>query len=124
MKTKVKVTLISAGIVVALVGIGAAILIHGAYDYVSRCAHIKDHEGVECAVGDTLDIDDLAEFSNYDERRITGIIGAEGEISEDKQSVTITSGEGAAEVCVFATNDEAPEWTSHEIKILIKGNKG
>ena len=83
MKSKFKTVLISAGIVLAVLAAFAAILIHGAWDYVSRCAHIKDRENIECTVGDTLSIDDLAEFSNYDTRRINGILGAEGEISED-----------------------------------------
>ena len=121
MKGKLKVFLISLGIVLALLGTFAAILIHGAYNYVSRCAHIKDKENIECTVGDTLSINDLAEITNYDERRINGIIGAEGEISEDGQSITVTSGSGNAQICVFATNDHAPEGTSHEIDILIKG---
>lgn len=121
MKSKIKVVLISAGIVLAVLAAFAAILIHGAVDYVSRCAHIRDKENIECPVGETLSIDDLAEFSNYDTRRINGILGAEGEISEDGQSIKITSGAGIAEVTVYATNEHAPEWTSHEIKIIVKG---
>jgi len=121
MKGKTKVFLISLAIVLALVGVVAAILIHGVYDYVSRCAHIKDKENIECSVGDTLSIDDLAEFTNYDERRINGVIGAKGEIADDGQSITVTAGSGNAQICVFATNDHAPEGTSHEIDIKVKG---
>ena len=121
MKSKFKTVLISAGIVLAVLAAFAAIMIHGAWDYVSRCAHIKDRENIECTVGDTLSIDDLAEFSNYDTRRINGILGAEGEISEDGQSIKITSGAGIAEVTVFATNENAPEGSSHDIKITVKG---
>ena len=121
MKSKFKTVLISAGIVLAVLAAFAAIMIHGAWDYVSRCAHIKDRENIECTVGDTLSIDDLAEFSNYDTRMINGIFGAEGEISDDGQSIKIISGGGIAEVTVFATNENAPEGSSHDIKITVKG---
>ena len=54
MKSKLKVFLISAGIVLAIVGAAAAVLIHGAMDYVRRCSHIKPRENIVVNVGDTL----------------------------------------------------------------------
>ncbi len=95
-------------------------MFYGAMNYTKRCAHIADKQGNVCETGDTLSIDDLAYFSNYDERRITGIADGEGFVSEDGNSVTITKTNGFATVYVFATNDIAPESTDHAIKILIK----
>ncbi len=120
MNKKVKVVLVSAGITLAILGAAAAVLIHGVYTYTSRCAHIKAKENVTVQAGDVLDIDDLAEFTNYDERRITGIMGVEGEISADGQQV-VMSGTGEASVWVFATNARAPEWTEKGITITVKG---
>ena len=120
MNNKVKNFLIFGGITLAILGAAAAVLIHGAYTYTSRCAHIKAKENVTVQAGDVLDIDDLAEFTNYDERRITGITGVEGEISADRQQVVV-EGPGEATVWVFATNARAPERTEKEIHITVKG---
>ena len=46
MKTKVKVIITSAAIVVGLIGCAAAVLINGAMTYVSRCAHIEPKENI------------------------------------------------------------------------------
>jgi len=121
MKSKLKVFLISAGIVVAIVGAAAAVLIHGAMDYVRRCSHIKPRENIVVNVGDTLTIDDLAEVTNYDERCIQGIDGAEGTVSEDRQQIIIDGGNGAATVYVYANNAKAPEGAYKGIGITVKG---
>ena len=107
------------GIFVLMLLIGVVILCNGAIAYVKSCAHISVRTDVEAHVGDTLSIDELASFSNYDTRRINGIIGGEGEISEDGQSITITDAGGPVEICVFATNDHAPEWTDKTVTVTI-----
>ena len=104
----------------AMILIGAAVLMRGTFAYVKSCAHISVRTNVEAQVGDTLTIDQLAYISNDDERRITGIIGGTGEISEDGQSITITDGEGPVEIYVFATNDHAPERTEKAVKVIVK----
>lgn len=119
MSKKTKVILISAGIAVAMIGAAAAVVLHGMFDYVNRCAHIKPKDNIMYVEGQVLDIDDLAEFTNYDERRIQGVIGADAEVSEDKQSVIITNATGDVTVCVFATNAHAPEWSTKEIRVQV-----
>lgn len=121
MKTKVKVIITSAAIVVGLIGCAAAVLINGAMTYVSRCAHIEPKENITAEVGSTLTIDDLGEFTNYDTRKITWIENAEGEISQDGQSIRITGGNGTAGIYLFATNSRAPEYTEKTVNITIKG---
>lgn len=121
MSKKAKVIIISAGIALALIGTAAAVVIHGAFTYTSRCAHIKPKDGITVQMGDTLSIDELAEFSNYDTRSITAVIGAKGTISEDKQHVTIEEGSGKAEIELFATNEHAPEWSDKTVTVLISG---
>lgn len=117
---KLKVAIIASGTVIALASGLIMFMTYGALDYTNRCAHIKEKQGIVCDVGDTLSIDDLAYFSNYDERRITGITGGEGEISEDGSSITITKADGFATVYVHAHNKNAPEHTEHGITVMIK----
>ena len=119
MNRKLKVVLITAGVLLLTTVIAIGLMVYGAIDYTRRCAHIADKQGVTCEVGTTLSIDDLAYFSNYDERRITGITDGEGIISEDGMSITITKAESFATVYVYATNEKAPEFTEHEIKVMI-----
>ena len=118
---KTKVIIISAAIVIGLIGFGAAVLINGVYTYVSRCAHIEPNENVSAEVGSTLTIDELGKFTNYDTRKITWIENATGDISQDGQSITITGGNGPASIYVFATNSRAPEHTEKTIKVIING---
>ena len=120
MNRKLLTALIVTGSILTLSAGMIFLMIYGAWDYTRRCAHIKEKPGIVCGTGDTLYIDDLAYFSNYDERRITGITDGEGVISEDGSSVTITKANGFATVYVYASNDQAPESTEDEIRIMIK----
>jgi len=120
MNRKLKAALIISGAEITLSSGVLFLMVYGAMSYTKRCAHIADKQGITCEAGDTLQIDDLAYFSNYDERRITGIADDEGYISEDGTSVTITKNNGFATVYVYATNDNAPESTDHAIKVMIK----
>lgn len=120
MNRKILVALITTGAVLTLSAGLIFLLTFGMFDYSRKCAHIADKTGIVCEVGDTLNIDDLAYFSNYDERRITGIANGEGQISEDGSSVTITKADGFATVYVYACNDNAPERTEHEIRVMVK----
>ena len=123
MSKKAKVILVSLGIAVTITGIAAAIVLHGMFTYVNACAHIKPKDNVSCVEGNVLTIDDLAEFSNYDTRSITGVTGGECVISEDKQSILIKDTSGSVTVYVYATNEHAPEWSSKEIPVsVIKGD--
>ena len=115
-----KIFLIVLGVIFTVGFIFAALSVYAAYDYVSRCAHIKDKTGITCSVGDTLSIDDLAEFSNYDERCISGITDGEGEISPDGMSITITDADSFVTIDVTAHNANAPEHTYHRITVLIE----
>jgi hypothetical protein len=120
MNKKLKVALIAAGTVLTM-GISIIfILSYGTLEYTRRCAHIADKQGIVCNVGDTIYLDDLAYFSNYDERMITGITDGEGVISNDGSNITITKADGFVTVYVHANNVNAPEHTEHEIKILVK----
>ena len=120
MKKKLIVLFIILGAVQTIMACVFFSMFYGAMTYTKRCAHIADKQGVTCETGDTLYIDGLAYFSNYDERRITGIADGEGFVSEDGTSVTITKANGFATVYVYATNDKAPESTDHAIKVMIK----
>jgi hypothetical protein len=120
MNRKLKAVLIVTGSVLTLAASLIFLMVYGAINYTRRCAHIAEKQGIACEAGGTLYIDDLAYFSNYDERRITGITGGEGIISDDGMSVTITKADGFATVYVYADNDKAPESTEHEIKVMIK----
>lgn len=122
MRKGFKVILIAAGTVLTLLFGMLFLMVYGAVNYISRCAHIRDKNGVVCAVGDTLHIDDLADFSNYEERRITGIVDGEGIISEDGCSITITAAGSFVTVYVYADNDNAPEDTTHAVKVMIEGD--
>ena len=120
MKRALKIFLITLAVLFTI-GCGIiALCVYGAYDYVSRCAHITDKAGITCSVGDTLSIDDLAEFSNYDERSIAGITDGEGEISPDGESITITEADGFVTIGVTAHNARSPEHTYHSITVLIE----
>lgn len=122
MNRKLKVLLIVISVVMTLF-LGAVIMLFiGMMNYTNHCAHITDKQAVYCEVGDTLTIDDLADFSNYDERKITGIAEGEGIISEDGMSVTITKAEGFVTVYVYAHNAHAPERTEHAVRVMIKGD--
>ena len=123
MKNGIKFVGITMLIVAVVLGAGVAILIHGVSTYTKKCAHIMPKEAGTVEVGDTISIDDLAVFSNYDKRKITGISGAEGVISDDGQSIRITAGSGPAMINVFATNEDAPEHSDIDVKILIHTNK-
>lgn len=120
MNRKLLTALIVTGSILMLSAGVIFLLSYGAFDYTRRCAHIKDKPGIVCEFGDTLYIDDLAYFSNFDERRITGIADGEGIISEDGSSVTITKANGFATVYVYADNEDAPERTDHQIRVMIK----
>lgn len=122
MRRKLKALLIISAVVITLFFAAAVMLFLGALNYTNRCAHIYDKQAVCCEAGDTLTIDDLAEFSNYDERKITGIADGEGIVSEDGMSVTITKTEGFATVYVYAHNAHAPERTEHAIRVMIRGD--
>lgn len=123
MKNGIRFVGITILIVTLILGAGVAILLHGVSTYTKRCAHIMPKEAITIEAGDTLYIDDLASFTNYDVRKITGLSGAEGVISEDGQKITVTSGSGPAVISVYATNDNAPEPSEKEIKILIHTDK-
>ena len=120
MNRKLMAALIASGSVITLAATAVFVLSFGAFDYTRRCAHIADKQGIVCEVGDTLYIDDLAYFSNYDDRMITGITDGEGEISDDKTSVTITKASGFVRIYVYAHNKNAPERTEHGIRVMIK----
>ena len=122
MKRRIKAFLIASAVVITLLFSAAFMMYLGVLNYTSRCAHITDKQAVYCEVGDTLTIDDLADFSNYDERKITGIADGEGVISEDGMSITITKAEGFATVYVYAHNSSAPERTEHAVKVMIMGD--
>ena len=122
MKRRIKAFLIASAVVITLLFAATVMLFLGATNYTSRCAHITDKQAVYCEVGDTLTIDDLEDFSNYDERKITGIADGEGIISEDGMSITITKAEGFATVYVYAHNSSAPERTEHAVKVMIMGD--
>ena len=123
MKNGIRFVGVTILIVTLILGAGVAILLHGVSTYTKRCAHIMPKEAITIEVGDTLYIDDLASFMNYDVRKITGLSGAEGMISEDGQKITVTGGSGPAVISVFATNDDAPEASEKDIKILIHTDK-
>ena len=123
MKNGIKFVGITILIVALVLGAGVAILIHGVTTYTKKCAHIMPKEAITVEVGDTISIEDLAVFSNYDNRKIIGISGAEGVISYDAQSIRITAGSGPAMISVFATNENAPEHSDAQVKILIHTNK-
>ncbi len=120
MNKKLMAVLIASGAVLTLAATAIFVMVYGAVSYTRRCAHIADKQGIVCRTGDTLSIDDLAYFSNYDERRITGITDGEGEISEDGMSITINSADGFATVYVYAHNINAPEHTEHGIRVMIE----
>lgn len=122
MRKSFKVILITAGTVLTLMCGILAVMVYGAVDYISRCAHIRDKNGVVCTVGATIYIDDLADFSNYDVRMISGITDGEGIISEDGSSITITDAGSFVTVYVYANNDNAPEGTTHGVKVMIEGD--
>ena len=122
MGKRFKVFLIVTGTALMLLSGMLFLMILGAVSYTSRCAHIRDKSGVFCEVGGTLYIDDLADFSNYDERGINGIADGEGIISEDRCSITITGADSFVTVYVYAFNDNAPEQTTRTVKVMIKGD--
>ena len=119
MSKTAKRVLFFAGIFFMIIVLCIVILVRGAVMYVKSCAHISVYTNVTAHVGDTISIDDLAMITNCDEKKINGIIGGGGEISEDGQSITITSGTGTCEISVFATNDHAPEWTEKTVTVTI-----
>lgn len=121
MKRKLIITLITTGTILTLATGFIFLMAFGAYSYTARCPHISDKQGIACEVGDTLYIDDLAYFSNCDDRKITSLTDCEGEISEDGTSVTITKADsGFATIYVYAHKDNAPEQREHGIKVMIK----
>ena len=113
-----KVVFVSIGLFLTLLIAIGAIMVHGLLSYVNSCAHIKPNDMLTVEAGQTVYIDDLAEFSNYDVRYIDGVIGLNAELSEDKQSFVIEDS-GVATVYLFATNSHAPETTSREIQIRV-----
>ena len=121
MNKTVRKVLTGIGVTLGVITLGLGMLAFcGAISYTSRCAHIREKTGISCELGDTLSIDELASFSNYDERSITGITGGEGEISDDGESIKITKGSGLVTVNVYAHNKNAPEHTRGEISVLIR----
>ncbi len=66
MNRKLLTALIVTGSILTLSAVMIFLMIYGAWDYTRRCAHIKEKTGIVCGTGETLYIDDLAYFSNYD----------------------------------------------------------